>query len=422
MKPQFTLETTISVVLLTMLVCAEASAYRLIQQTGGAGTYTAGAAVAPSSGVTTHWIPRPISYRVNNNGAGDGLTFNQTRNAVTAAYDGWQNIACSNLLFNYAGGTAATRNATDGNNITYWAETGAPEFGFGGILGPGTLAVTILTIRADQQITDVDIAFNGRDFSWNIGSSRDVQGIAAHEIGHMIGLHHTEVASTPSPTMTGGSGDISVALASLEPDDRNGACYLYPTLSSGSSVAAGDFNNDGFTDLAIGVPNEAIGSIAVAGAVNVIYGSGAGLTAAGNQMWHQNRPGIGGTSEADDRLGSSLAAGDFDADGFDDLAIGVPNEDIGTRAGAGAVNVLYGSASGLTASGDQVWHQNTGGINGGSEAGDQFGSSLASGDFDNDGFDDVAIGVPGESIGAIAGAGAVNVIYGSASGLSSSGD
>jgi len=42
-----------------------------------------------------------------------------------------------------------------------------------------------------------------------------------------------------------------------------------------------------------------------------------------------------------------------DGDGYDDLAIGVPGEDIGTINWAGGVNVLYGFANGLTASRDQ---------------------------------------------------------------------
>ncbi len=49
------------------------------------------------------------------------------------------------------------------------------------------------------------------------------------------------------------------------------------------------------------------------------------------------------------------------------------------------MNVLYGSGSGLTAAGDQLWHQNVPGGLGGAEAGDVFGGSLASGDYDGDG-------------------------------------
>ena len=59
-----------------------------------------------------------------------------------------------------------------------------------------------------------------------------------------------------------------------------------------------------------------------------------------------------------------------------DLAIGVPGEDIGAITGAGAVNVLYGSGGGLSAGGDQVWHQDWVGVQGMAEAGDQFGFSL----------------------------------------------
>jgi hypothetical protein len=45
----------------------------------------------------------------------------------------------------------------------------------------------------------------------------------------------------------------------------------------------------------------------------------------------------------------SLSSSDFNQDGFADLAIGVSGEDIGGIGNAGAVNVLYGSASGLIA-------------------------------------------------------------------------
>ncbi len=401
-------------------------AYRLIQQTGGPGTYTAGALVPAGSGQTVRWSPRTITFRVNNNGAGDGLTFNQTRNAVTQAYGTWRDVSCTGIRFSRQAGTNATRNATDGQNVTYWAEAGATEY-TDGTLGFGTLAVTILTIRADQTLTDVDIAFNGRDFVWALTDSPgpprtvDVQDTATHEIGHMIGFHHSEVTGTPVPTMNA-FNQPNNAGRTLEADDINAACYIYPSLAGASSTAAGDFNGDGRDDLAIGVPNESIGSTLNAGAVNVIYGSATGLTSSGDQIWHQNVAGIAGRAEADDYFGWSLAAADFNGDGRDDLAIGVRNESIGTVAGAGAVNVIYGSNTGLNANGNQMWHQNVAGVAGGAEAGDQLGFALAAGDINRDGYADLAIGVPNESVGTIAGAGAVNVLYGSSSGLTANND
>ena len=63
-------------------------------------------------------------------------------------------------------------------------------------------------------------------------------------------------------------------------------------------------------------------------------------------------------------------------------------------SGAGAVNVIYGGPAGLAAPGNQIWHQDSDGIVGGAESFDRFGEALAAGDFNNDGFKDLAIGVP----------------------------
>jgi hypothetical protein len=108
-------------------------------------------------------------------------------------------------------------------------------------------------------------------------------------------------------------------------------------------------------------------------------------------------------------LGASQAAdvgADFNADGFDDLAVGVPGESVsvGDRdiKDAGAVHVIYGSRTGLNGKrplDDEVWNQNRLIANpSGSEQGDSFGYALAAGDFTGDGFDDLAVGVPGEAV------------------------
>ena len=151
----------------------------------------------------------------------------------------------------------------------------------------------------------------------------------------------------------------------------------------GLSVAAGDFNGDGYSDLAIGVPNENVTGAVGAGAVNVIYGNTTGLESTGNQLWSQNSGSILDTAEASDNFGFVLVAGDFNKNGKDDLAIGVPLEDIATSttniSNAGAVNVIYGSSTRLTSSGNQFWSQNSSNILDFSENGDHMGSALAAG-------------------------------------------
>jgi hypothetical protein len=192
----------------------------------------------------------------------------------------------------------------------------------------------------------------------------------------------------------------------------------------GYALARGDFNEDGYADLAIGIPGEDIDGLIDAGAVQVLFGSPNGLIAAGNQIWWQGTPGMLGQAEADDQFGKVLAVGKFNFDEIADLAVGAPGEDLvaNTVANAGAVNVIFGSVTGLTSSGNQFWHQNSSGIMDDPEAGDAFGAALVAGNFGRGSFADLAIGIPGESIGAVPRAGGVAVLYGTSSGLAASGN
>ena len=157
------------------------------------------------------------------------------------------------------------------------------------------------------------------------------------------------------------------------------------------------------------------------GNVNVIYGTAAGLTSSGNQFWSQTSTGIEGDPEVDDSFGNALAAGDFDGDGFADLAVASPFDSAPGFQG-GAVNVIYGSAAGLAAAGNQLWHQDSPGILDAAEATDEFGFPAMAGDFDGDGFEDLAVGSTGEIVGGFSEGGAVHVLYGGATGLTAAGD
>jgi FG-GAP repeat len=184
----------------------------------------------------------------------------------------------------------------------------------------------------------------------------------------------------------------------------------------GATLCVGNFNGDAYDDLAVAATSEKVGTVPLAGAVDILLGGPAGLQVTGAQIWTQNSTGIADTAEGGDRFGGSLAAGDINHDGKDDLAIGVPGETLGTIYRAGAVNVLYSGPSGLTFAGNQFWTQNSYGIADQAEASDQFGTAVALADLSGDGRADLVVGVPHESFGVKTNAGAVHVIFAATTG------
>ncbi|CAM5354456.1 VCBS repeat-containing protein OS=Streptomyces alboniger OX=132473 GN=CP975_18455 PE=4 SV=1 [Streptomyces alboniger] len=120
------------------------------------------------------------------------------------------------------------------------------------------------------------------------------------------------------------------------------------TATAAPSGLAGDFNGDGYRDVAIGAMSADVGSVQSAGAVVVLYGSSSGVSTARKTVITQNSTGIPGTAEYGDRFGSSLAAGDLNADGYADLVVGSQYESIGDRDGVGSATVIWGGKSGLS--------------------------------------------------------------------------
>lgn len=186
----------------------------------------------------------------------------------------------------------------------------------------------------------------------------------------------------------------------------------------GSALAAGDFDGDGFDDLAVGVPGEDFGTRVDAGAVIVLYGSANGLTDDGARILSQ-RGVTPGKAQTDDRFGEALAVGDINGDGRDDLVVGSPGEDVAGKADAGAFYVFWGSAEGLRPGASQL-HRQRGALADKSEAGDRLGAVVGAGDLDGDGFDEVLAAAPYEDRGG-KNTGLVHVLWGSSSGVGTTG-
>lgn len=173
----------------------------------------------------------------------------------------------------------------------------------------------------------------------------------------------------------------------------------------GSAVALGDINGDGYPDLAVGAPGEDHGGTADVGRVYVFLGSTRGF-----QPWVSYGPeDFEVEPVASVAMGAHLAIADFDADGFADLAIA-----FGGLPEGSPVAVGYGRPHGLE---ERLPLKLESLDPSGLTASLRFGEALATGDFDDDGVSDLAIGVPSYPTSGLANAGAVIVATGSATGL-----
>ncbi|WP_160506215.1 FG-GAP repeat protein [Streptomyces sp. BA2] len=155
--------------------------------------------------------------------------------------------------------------------------------------------------------------------------------------------------------------------------------------SAAPAPFADDFNGDGYRDTAVAAPDATVSGKESAGAVIVFYGSANGISAGRRQTVSQSSAGVPGAAETNDRFGESLATGDLDLDGYADLLIGTPREDLDADRDAGSLTVVWGGASGLGA-GATVKPSAV------PDKGCAFAEALTTGDTDDNGAADIAVG------------------------------
>ena len=163
--------------------------------------------------------------------------------------------------------------------------------------------------------------------------------------------------------------------------------------------AAFDFNGDGYADLAAGSAERWVNGHEHAGAVDVTYGSPDGLGSSNSQFLTQDSPGIKGRAQDGAFFGQSMTSGDFDGDGYADLA---------TRANNDVV-IIYGGPRGLTSRNSVVKPRKIG-----PGEFDLNGPGLAAADFDGDGFSELVVANSGNETEY----GGVGVYRGSPTGIS----
>ncbi len=176
------------------------------------------------------WPQLPVNYWVNQNGS-DDIPFNQLTDIMADSFQTWGDPCCSEFSAAYQGTTTLTAQNNNGRIVMSWKESAWPTM-FGSV--NSTIGVTLLQAFNNCTIAQAPIIYNGQGFTFRTnGQSTDMQSIATHEIGHLLGLGHSNTQqATMFASYIGGTG-----ARTLHEDDQNGVCSLY-TISCNCQTAA----------------------------------------------------------------------------------------------------------------------------------------------------------------------------------------
>lgn len=206
------------------------------------------------------WPSRAPTLTLHEGGS-DDLNEADALNAIRTAFATWTQPACTNVAPSIAGTTTATLADGDGESVVAWRESDWAGLGY----SPAEIAVTHMEYAqrtsTEWDLAGGDIALNGENYTWvlegGMPSSEfvDVQSILTHEGGHFLGLMHAcEIDGThgapicpalvPATAPTMWPGYFGQLERTLERDDVDGICFLYP----GPTVADGGVPADASTD------------------------------------------------------------------------------------------------------------------------------------------------------------------------------
>jgi hypothetical protein len=211
-----------------------------------------------------------------------------------------------------------------------------------------------------------------------------------------------------------GTIDLSTGLTDTQGFAVMGRSSYYGDWSVST---AGDFNNDGYSDIIIGAAYASPSGRQNAGESYVIYGSRDNPGTIDLSLAFTNTQGfvISGGSAGDCAGYSVSTAGDVNNDGFADIIIGAHGADPDSRVQAGGAVVIYGSSGNPgTIDLSVALHSTQGFAIHGAASGDESGRAVGTaGDFNNDGYADLIIGAEYASLSSRPYAGISYVIYGS---------
>lgn len=189
--------------------------------------------VAADSGPSLTWQEREIPWFTEE--AVFGLVGDAAvgEAETRGAFEAWEEVDCSDMRLPYMGTSPALVaeffDDKPNRNVVVAIETGWDY---------DTKAIAVTTSAYDTRsgrVVDADIEINAQNFDFEkvdaaCDSSMDLRNTLTHEVGHVIGLEHPP--NTPryaNSTMFASAPTCETKKRSLEADDVEGICFIYPT-------------------------------------------------------------------------------------------------------------------------------------------------------------------------------------------------
>ncbi|MDI7267803.1 MAG: VCBS repeat-containing protein [Myxococcota bacterium] len=240
--------------------------------------------------------------------------------------------------------------------------------------------------RSPSRVLDNPLNDASGYFGYSVASAGDVNADGFADV--VIGASRQDLPGLPTSS-EGAAYLFHGSAAGLPAAPATAIGNPFPQSSAGFGHAvggAGDVNGDGFADVVVGAPNQDAGATNEGNAF-VFMGSATGVAVP--PAVTMDNP----TNDAGAYLGRSVGGGDFDADGYADVVVGAPYQTSGASS-EGNVFMYRGGPTGPPAVPSVAMD------NPANDPGGHFGASVAAGDFNGDGGDDLLVGAPEQTAGA----------------------
>jgi hypothetical protein len=207
---------------------------RAVRTIAAVAVAVAGAAVLHTSvgaySTYAHWASSPVTFYVNPVNA--DVSQSAAVAALQAGMDVWNTQSGTSFRYQYGGAATDTATAYDNRNVVF----------FRNVSNGSTIATTYSWWNSSNELLDSDIIFWDGGFTFFTGTSgcgvvpnaAYIEDIAAHELGHALGLNHS---SDTTATMYPSYSYCSQAFRTLASDDIAAAKALYPTTAAPSNTA-----------------------------------------------------------------------------------------------------------------------------------------------------------------------------------------